>query len=270
MAMDKSPDPVAAGPVKVRTADGHGGRGPGTALAGRRRAASRRRRPSRWPGSPPTAAWCWPTALSPASSRPSPRCARTSATRPALATVFEDFEKKNYEGWTITGDAFGKGPSRGTEAGQQPVSGFAGRGLVNTFIAGDGPQGTATSKPFRIERRYIGFLIGGGSHRGPDVHQPAGRRQGRPHRHRQEPRGPGAGQLGRGRPEGQGGGDRDRRPAAPAAGATSTSTRSSSPTSRPSRCLKQGHGRRDGGQGPRAAVHRGRRGDAGGRAEASC
>ena len=66
----------------------------------------------------------------------------------------------------MTGDAFGKRPSRGTEAGQQPVSGFAGRGLVNTFIAGDGPQGTATSKPFRIERRYIGFLIGGGIHAG--------------------------------------------------------------------------------------------------------
>ena len=83
-----------------------------------------------------------------------------------LATVFEDFEQKSYEGWTLTGTAFGTQPSRGTEAGQQPVTGFAGRGLVNTFIAGDGPQGKATSKPFRIERRYIGFLIGGGSHAG--------------------------------------------------------------------------------------------------------
>ena len=81
----------------------------------------------------------------------------------AVATVFEDFERKTYEGWTITGDAFGKGPSHGTEAGQQPVSGFAGHGLVNTFQGGDGPQGTATSKPFRIQRRYIGFLIGGGN-----------------------------------------------------------------------------------------------------------
>ncbi|MCR4415224.1 MAG: non-lysosomal glucosylceramidase, partial [Thermoguttaceae bacterium] len=83
---------------------------------------------------------------------------------PPPVTVFEDFERRNYDGWTITGEAFGQAPSRGTEAGQQPVSGFAGRGLVNTFIAGDGPQGTATSKPFRIEKRYIGFLIGGGQH----------------------------------------------------------------------------------------------------------
>jgi uncharacterized protein (DUF608 family) len=83
-----------------------------------------------------------------------------------IGTVFEDFEKENYDGWTVTGDAFGKAPSRGTEPGQQPVTGFAGRRLVNTFKRGDGPQGMATSKPFRIERQYIGFLIGGGKHPG--------------------------------------------------------------------------------------------------------
>ena len=49
---------------------------------------------------------------------------------------------------------------------QQPVTGFAGRGLVNTYLGGDGPQGTATSKTFSIQRRYIGFLIGGGDHPG--------------------------------------------------------------------------------------------------------
>jgi uncharacterized protein (DUF608 family) len=84
----------------------------------------------------------------------------------AAATVFEDFEKDTYEGWTIGGEAFGKGPSHGTEPGQQPVTGFVGHGLVNTFRGGDGPQGTLTSKPFRIERPYIGFLIGGGKFRG--------------------------------------------------------------------------------------------------------
>ena len=82
----------------------------------------------------------------------------------SVATVFEDFEKKTYEGWAITGTAFGKGPSHGTEPNQQPVSGFVGRGLVNTYPGSDEPHGTATSKPFKIERRYIGFLIGGGNH----------------------------------------------------------------------------------------------------------
>ena len=45
------------------------------------------------------------------------------------------------------------------------------------------------------------------------MHQPAGRRAGRPHGHRQEHRRDGVGQLGRSRPPGQGGPDRDRRPA---------------------------------------------------------
>lgn len=80
-----------------------------------------------------------------------------------LMTPFEDFEAKTYEGWTIRGTAFGERPSHGTEAGQQQVTGFAGHGLVNTFQGGDGPQGAATSRTFTIDRRFIGFLIGGGN-----------------------------------------------------------------------------------------------------------
>ena len=79
---------------------------------------------------------------------------------------FEDFETGAYSGWTLEGEAFGDRPAAGTLAGQQTVTGFQGNGLVNTFISGDGPQGTATSKPFRIERRYISFLIGGGARAG--------------------------------------------------------------------------------------------------------
>lgn len=76
--------------------------------------------------------------------------------------VFEDFEKGSYDGWTVKGEAFGKKPAGGTLAGQQVVSGFFGRGLVNTFLGGDGPQGEMTSKEFTIRKRYIGFLVGGG------------------------------------------------------------------------------------------------------------
>jgi non-lysosomal glucosylceramidase len=79
--------------------------------------------------------------------------------------VFEDFERDNYDGWTVTGTAFGKAPATGTSPGQQKVSGFAGKRLVNTFQPNDKPQGTLTSKKFTIERRYIGFLIGGGNHK---------------------------------------------------------------------------------------------------------
>ncbi|MCY2994260.1 MAG: GH116 family glycosyl-hydrolase [Planctomycetota bacterium] len=165
VAMDKSPDPVATGPVKVRGK--HGAEVEGAELF-----------------------WLAGVAdLSPQVAETLARIASEGGTVLAdgvqpgfwktiatlrdrqgdtadVATVFEDFERDNYDGWKIEGEAFGTKPSRGAEAGQQPVSGFAGRRLVNTFVAGDGPQGKATSKPFQIERRYIGFLIGGGNHPG--------------------------------------------------------------------------------------------------------
>ena len=42
------------------------------------------------------------------------------------------------------------------------VDGFRGKGLVNSFFNGDDTTGTLTSPEFRIERKYIAFLIGGG------------------------------------------------------------------------------------------------------------
>jgi uncharacterized protein (DUF608 family) len=165
VAMSKSPDPVDPGPVVVRAADGRLVEGP-------------------------EMLWLTGVAdLTPQVVEPLARIAAegglvladgiqpgffktiaalrgTENDTSALATVFADFESGSYEGWKLSGDAFGNAPSRGTEAGQQPVSGFAGRRLVNTFTAGDGPQGTATSRPFKIEKRYIGFLIGGGNHPG--------------------------------------------------------------------------------------------------------
>jgi uncharacterized protein (DUF608 family) len=79
-------------------------------------------------------------------------------------TVFEDFEDGTYDGWTVKGQAFGKAPHTGTSPGQQAVSGFMGKHLVNSFVPNDGPQGELISDPIKIERKYIGFLIGGGNH----------------------------------------------------------------------------------------------------------
>jgi len=76
--------------------------------------------------------------------------------------VFEDFES-GYEKWTIEGKAFGKAPASGTLPNQQPVSGFLGKGLVNSYLGGDQPTGRMTSRTFTIERPLIRFLIGGGS-----------------------------------------------------------------------------------------------------------
>ncbi len=81
--------------------------------------------------------------------------------------LIADFEGTAYPaGWTTTGTAFGAGPAAGTLAGQSTVSGYLGERLANSFNGGDGPTGTLTSPPFTIERTYIHFLVGGGSHPG--------------------------------------------------------------------------------------------------------
>jgi non-lysosomal glucosylceramidase len=81
-------------------------------------------------------------------------------------TAFAGFEGRDYGDWTVEGEAFGGAPARGTLPDQNPVSGYDGQGLVNTFLGGDGPQGRLRSPEFTIERPYIAFLIGGGGHEG--------------------------------------------------------------------------------------------------------
>ncbi len=88
------------------------------------------------------------------------------AVRPRETVVLADFEGGDYGDWKTEGEAFGKGPARGTLQGQQNVSGFVGKGLVNTFIDGDPPQGTLTSAEFEVSRKFINFLIGGGNYAG--------------------------------------------------------------------------------------------------------
>lgn len=75
-----------------------------------------------------------------------------------------DFEGDDYGNWKTTGTAFGNAPARGTLPNQMPVSGYLGKGLVNSFRGGDASTGTLTSPPFKIERHFINFLIGGGKH----------------------------------------------------------------------------------------------------------
>ncbi len=76
--------------------------------------------------------------------------------------VLADFEGKDYGPWKVEGNAFGAGPAAGTLDHQQQVSGFQGKGLVNTFLGGDPPQGKLVSPTFTIERAFLSFLIGGG------------------------------------------------------------------------------------------------------------
>lgn len=108
-------------------------------------------------------AWLWLTVLL---IGPSLWGGCATAARAADEIVIADFEGKDYGDWKATGEAFGPGPARGTLPGQMQVSGFEGKGLVNSFYKGDGSTGTLTSPPLTIQRKVINFLIGGGQHPG--------------------------------------------------------------------------------------------------------
>src|SRR6476469_8157132 len=91
-----------------------------------------------------------------------------SADRPDILVA--DFEGDTYgDGWKTTGTAFGTGPAKGTLPNQMPVSGFLGKGLVNSYKGGDASTGTLTSPEFKVERKYINFLVGGGKHKGTRI-----------------------------------------------------------------------------------------------------
>lgn len=75
-----------------------------------------------------------------------------------------DFESGTYAGWRVEGDAFGDAPSTGAFPNQQRVRGFSGTFLANSYAGDDDRIGKLSSEPFEIDRRYLGFLIGGGGH----------------------------------------------------------------------------------------------------------
>ena len=89
--------------------------------------------------------------------------------------LFADFETGRYVGWTVEGTAFGSGP---VEIAKIPAyqGNVGGKGLrvVNSHASAPGGSiqekdsrtGTLTSAAFTIERRYLTFLIGGGSQHG--------------------------------------------------------------------------------------------------------
>ena len=87
-------------------------------------------------------------------------------TLPKTATLFEDFESGTYGSWKVEGEAFGTAPARGILPFQNPVTGYSGRYLVNTYYGKDDTKGTLTSPEFTIEKPFINFLVGGGNYKG--------------------------------------------------------------------------------------------------------
>jgi non-lysosomal glucosylceramidase len=94
-----------------------------------------------------------------------PRPQRWCEARPPL--VFADFEQSGYGDWTTEGEAFGTGPATGRCRTNKRSAVSSGKGLVNTYLGGDDRlQGRLLSPEFTIDRPWISFLIGGGSHAG--------------------------------------------------------------------------------------------------------
>src|SRR5258708_11926384 len=85
-----------------------------------------------------------------------------SVGRAADDILIADFEGETYGDWKTTGDAFGPGPARGTLPNQMPVTGYLGKGLVNSYFKGDDSVDTLTSPEFKVVRKRLNFLIGGG------------------------------------------------------------------------------------------------------------
>ncbi|APX01733.1 glycosyl hydrolase family 32 [Arthrobacter sp. QXT-31] len=86
-------------------------------------------------------------------------------------TSLAGFNDGTYNGWTVSNEPgnlkegpFAGAPASGTLAGQNPVTGFAGAGLVNSFNDGDWPVGSMDSPEFTVDSDYLNFLVGGGQH----------------------------------------------------------------------------------------------------------
>ena len=106
-------------------------------------------------------------------------CGAEATSTPAQSArtdiVFDDFESGSYTNWTVTGTAFGTAPAEVARIPDyQGDVGAQGKRLVNSHASAPGSNvgekdaatGTLTSRPFRIERHYINFLVGGGAHKG--------------------------------------------------------------------------------------------------------
>lgn len=103
---------------------------------------------------------------------PFPKMGEVGFLRPKDWELFADFEGKDYGAWKAEGEAFGPGPAQGTlpkladELPQNPVSGYQGHGLVNTYYKGDDTTGTLTSPTFTVRKSCLEFLVGGGNYAG--------------------------------------------------------------------------------------------------------
>lgn len=85
------------------------------------------------------------------------------ASKPPIgARILFDFETGTFDGWTVTGTAWGGRPEAHELPGQPPVCRFGGRYFAISSHGGDAAIGTLTSAPFPINGARLTFRLGGG------------------------------------------------------------------------------------------------------------
>jgi hypothetical protein len=76
-----------------------------------------------------------------------------------------DFESGRYDGWQVSGEAFGPGPTAAARPNQGLIMGHEGHYLANSFDPeqADTAVGRLVSPPFVIDRDHLAVLVGGGA-----------------------------------------------------------------------------------------------------------
>jgi hypothetical protein len=101
-----------------------------------------------------TGANVWPAAIWLPTLAPTP---------PAGARVVFDFEAARWDGWDVTGTAWGAGPVTEPVPGQDLVFGATGARFATSMHGGDAATGRALSPPFALDGGKLGVRLGGGT-----------------------------------------------------------------------------------------------------------
>jgi fructan beta-fructosidase len=78
--------------------------------------------------------------------------------------IIGDFREASFGDWVTTGTAFGSGPASGSLLPKLEIENAPDGAAASSEIEGDTPTGTLTSPTFKIQRKYISFLVAGGDY----------------------------------------------------------------------------------------------------------
>ena len=87
----------------------------------------------------------------------------TTEAPPAGVQVVFDFETVGWDGWTLSGPAWGKRPETESLPGQALVLGAGGRRFATSMHEGEAATGRITSAPFALDGIKLTLRLGGGT-----------------------------------------------------------------------------------------------------------